>query len=197
MRPATAGADLRRKGVSILFFEEHETLKTFHQEVVPFLEQREAANNLPLGILYALAESQPTGDNKPFFGVVKDQRERIFLVMLRTPPHNLVLSTCGEEANEAEQEEAAKQTVSSLVERQVALPGVIGPTAVYTPPAYRRQGYATTCVADLSQLLLDEGWKFCGLHSDLANPTTNHIYPRIGYYPVADLAVYGFLRKGG
>lgn len=61
---------------------------------------------------------------------------------------------------------------------------------VYTPPQHRKKGYATACVAGLSQLLLDQGFKFCSLYTDLANPTSNKIYMDIGYYPVTDSVVY-------
>jgi predicted GNAT family acetyltransferase len=63
---------------------------------------------------------------------------------------------------------------------------------VYTPPELRKRGYATACVASLSQLLLDSGWKFCTLFTDLANPTSNHIYQKIGYVPVCDFNEYIF-----
>ncbi len=61
---------------------------------------------------------------------------------------------------------------------------------VYTPVAMRRRGYATACVATLSQLLLRQGNAFCCLYTDLANPTSNAIYQRIGYQPVCDAGVY-------
>ena len=57
---------------------------------------------------------------------------------------------------------------------------------VYTPPALRRKGYATSCVAALTQLMLDSGKKFCCLYTDLANPASNSIYQKIGYEPVCD-----------
>lgn len=58
---------------------------------------------------------------------------------------------------------------------------------VYTRSAHRRQGYATALVAWLSQQILDGGKQFCTLFADLANPTANSIYQRIGYRPVADV----------
>jgi predicted GNAT family acetyltransferase len=64
--------------------------------------------------------------------------------------------------------------------------------AVYTPPPLRGKGYASACVAQLSQLLLDEGRKYCFLYTDLANPTSNHIYQAIGYQPICDAAMYRF-----
>lgn len=65
-------------------------------------------------------------------------------------------------------------------------------SAVYTPPPQRGAGYASACVAALSQQLLDAGWQFCTLFTDLANPTSNKIYQRIGYRPVADWDRYTF-----
>ncbi len=63
---------------------------------------------------------------------------------------------------------------------------------VYTPPELRGKGYATNCVAALSQKLLDDGYKFCSLFTDLSNPTSNDIYSKIGYNPIADFIVYDF-----
>ena len=63
---------------------------------------------------------------------------------------------------------------------------------VYTPPAHRRHGFASACVAELSQRQLDAGRQFCCLYTDLANPTSNSIYQKIGYVPVADSSHYCF-----
>lgn len=63
---------------------------------------------------------------------------------------------------------------------------------VYTPPENRDRGYASACVAGLSQLLLDQGYAFCSLYTDLANPTSNKIYRAIGYRPLGDATVYRF-----
>ncbi len=57
---------------------------------------------------------------------------------------------------------------------------------VYTPPELRRRGYASACVAALSQQLLDAGFAYCTLFTDLSNPTSNAIYQQIGYRPVCD-----------
>ncbi|TMK16388.1 MAG: GNAT family N-acetyltransferase [Actinobacteria bacterium] len=83
----------------------------------------------------------------------------------------------------------------------VSLSGFGGPTPngirigpVYTPPALRGRGYATTLVADLSRRQLASGRRFCFLHTDLANPTSNAIYRRIGYRRVCDSVVLAFER---
>ena len=61
---------------------------------------------------------------------------------------------------------------------------------VFTPPEWRRRGYATSCVAALSTTLLTRGFEFCVLYTDLENPTSNAIYMRIGYRPVRDFLMY-------
>jgi hypothetical protein len=68
---------------------------------------------------------------------------------------------------------------------------------VYTPPEERGRGYASALVAALTQLLLDYGRQFVFLHTDLANPTSNAIYRRLGYVLVADLQVYSLDRTHG
>jgi uncharacterized protein len=70
----------------------------------------------------------------------------------------------------------------------------IGP--VYTPPDCRGRGYATSLTAAASQDQLDRGRRFCFLFTDLANPTSNRIYQRIGYQPVCDLDQYRFEAGG-
>lgn len=64
--------------------------------------------------------------------------------------------------------------------------------AVYTPPALRRRGYATATVAAASAIMLAEGHRFCFLFTDLANPTSNGIYQRIGYRFIGEFRQIGF-----
>jgi predicted GNAT family acetyltransferase len=56
----------------------------------------------------------------------------------------------------------------------------------------RRRGYATALTAELSRSLLAGGRRFCFLFTDLANPTSNAIYMRIGYRPVTDVEEWRF-----
>lgn len=81
----------------------------------------------------------------------------------------------------------------------VAFAGVGGPTPrgirigpVYTPPDRRGRGYASNLVATVTQLQLASGRSFCFLFTNLANPTSNHIYQAIGYAPVVDVDQYRF-----
>jgi len=75
----------------------------------------------------------------------------------------------------------------------VSLAGFGGPTPnglrigpVYTPPEHRGCGYGSAVTAAASQVALDRGKRFCFLYTDLANPTSNAIYMRLGYRAVCD-----------
>ena len=63
---------------------------------------------------------------------------------------------------------------------------------VYTPPERRGRGYASACVAAVSQRELELGRRWCFLFTDIANPTSNAIYARLGYRPVRDVDIYRF-----
>ena len=84
----------------------------------------------------------------------------------------------------------------------VSMSGHNGPTPrgirvslVFTPPEHRGRGYATTLVARQTTWLLSRGHRFCFLYTDLANPTSNAIYRRIGYHQVAESHEYTFNRS--
>ncbi|WP_078597400.1 GNAT family N-acetyltransferase [Evansella clarkii] len=68
---------------------------------------------------------------------------------------------------------------------------------VYTPDEYKKQGYATTCVAAMSEWLLKEGFKFCSLYTDADNHVSNRVYLKIGYEPIADSVEYRFISGTG
>jgi len=68
----------------------------------------------------------------------------------------------------------------------------IGMAFVYTPPYYRGKGYASSCVAQISQIALDKGFTKCVLYTDLLNPTSNRIYQKIGYVPICDSLMLKF-----
>lgn len=83
--------------------------------------------------------------------------------------------------------------------RPVSMVGVSGETPngirvapVYTPPELRGRGYASALTAQVTQAQLLAGKRCCFLFTDLANPTSNHIYQAIGYKSVADAADYRF-----
>lgn len=85
--------------------------------------------------------------------------------------------------------EVAGQIVSLSVHKGPTPNGIrIGP--VYTLPHLRGKGYASQLVATQSRWLLDNGHRYCFLYTDLANPTSNSIYKRIGYRQIAESAHY-------
>lgn len=81
--------------------------------------------------------------------------------------------------------------------RPVSMAAARGPTPhgirisyVYTPRPLRQNGYASALVAALSQAQLTGGRDFCFLFTDLANPTSNHIYQEVGYEFVGEMNIY-------
>jgi RimJ/RimL family protein N-acetyltransferase len=66
----------------------------------------------------------------------------------------------------------------------------IGP--VYTPPEHRQRGYAAAATAAAASWALAAGAAEVLLYTDLANPTSNGVYQRIGFRPVADYAEVAF-----
>jgi uncharacterized protein len=278
-------------------FTAYDDSKHFLEKVEGFLLEEEVINNLSLGLLYTLAK--PDSHYKEAFLACIEKDENLVLVMVMTPPYNLVVYGSGENVPEA-----IKLAVKSINNKGVTLPGVIGPKAlaaefaeewakqvdcgqetkmeqriyklekvidvpqsngklrlatvadlelivdwtfqfslvteekitldgarklaergisessifiwddngpvsmakkarptkngivvnlVFTPQEHQRKGYATTCVAHVSQYLLDAGYSFCSLYTDLANRTSNSIYMKIGYEPIIDSVVYGFI----
>lgn len=63
--------------------------------------------------------------------------------------------------------------------------------AVFTPRDFRRLGYGSAVVANLSKKML-ESFQFCSLYTDASNPTSNKIYEAIGYKMVAESNHYNF-----
>jgi len=83
---------------------------------------------------------------------------------------------------------------TSMVSHAPIAGGVARVGPVYTPPALRGAGYATACVQYVSRLLTDRGLR-CILYTDLGNPTSNAIYRRIGYTPIAEILSYNFATR--
>jgi hypothetical protein len=70
--------------------------------------------------------------------------------------------------------------------------GVVRVGPVYTPASQRGRGYAGAVTAAVSQAALDAGAQHVILFTDLANPTSNALYQRLGYRPVEDRLVLSF-----
>ena len=82
------------------------------------------------------------------------------------------------------------EPMSMAVSRKPA-EGVVRISGVFTPTEKRNRGYAATCVHALSKQMRHAGFR-CVLYTDLANPTSNSIYRRIGYRAVTEGLRYRF-----
>lgn len=85
----------------------------------------------------------------------------------------------------------------------VALAGLNRPTAgvvrvgpVYTPREHRQRGYGGAVTAAVSRAALDAGAAEVVLFTDLANPTSNALYQRLGFRAVDDLVGLSFRPPG-
>ena len=67
--------------------------------------------------------------------------------------------------------------------------------SVYTPKQFRKMGYGTAVVSELSKNILNSGKSFCTLFTDLSNPISNSIYQKIGYVWICDNISYRFIEK--
>ncbi|MEU4039862.1 GNAT family N-acetyltransferase [Streptomyces collinus] len=70
--------------------------------------------------------------------------------------------------------------------------GQVRVAPVYTPGHLRGRGYAGAVTAEVSRAAVAGGAARVLLFTDLANPTSNALYQRIGYRAVRDFAVWGF-----
>jgi predicted GNAT family acetyltransferase len=66
----------------------------------------------------------------------------------------------------------------------------IGP--VYTPPGLRGRGYGGGVTAAITELAGDRGAASVVLFTDLANPTSNSLYLKLGFEPVEDRVLIMF-----
>ncbi len=70
--------------------------------------------------------------------------------------------------------------------------GVVRVAAVYTVPKDRQRGFGGAVTTAISQAALDAGADDVVLFTDLANPTSNALYQRLGYRPVGDRVLIDF-----
>jgi predicted GNAT family acetyltransferase len=90
-------------------------------------------------------------------------------------------------------EDAAGAAVS-LAARTPAVAGVARIAPVYTPPEQRRRGYATAVTAACAADALAREAERVVLFTDLADPSANAMYQRIGFRPIGGRRVVQFGR---
>lgn len=74
----------------------------------------------------------------------------------------------------------------SLAGRTRTVAGTARVAPVYTPPEHRGSGYGAAATAAVTRAALADGVRDLLLYTDLANPTSNRLYARLGYTPVED-----------
>src|SRR5919204_647838 len=157
----------------------------FYERAAPFLVEREAEHNLILGLSSQLRRNPRMYGEEPYLAVVEEGGS-VRGVVFRTPPHNLILS-------ELDDERAIEPIVRAARPEFESLPGVVGPkepTARFSAAWEAATG--ATARLTIAQRLLAGGRRFCFLFTDLANPTSNSIYQRIGYRAVRDVDAWTF-----
>jgi predicted GNAT family acetyltransferase len=80
----------------------------------------------------------------------------------------------------------------SLAARTPAVAGVARIAPVYTPPEHRRHGYATAVTAACTADALARDAERVVLYTDLADPSANAMYQRIGFRPIGGRRVMRF-----
>ena len=84
--------------------------------------------------------------------------------------------------------------VRSTAVQHPAVRGVVRIGVVYTPPAFRGNGYARGLVHDMSAAALRAPEvRMCALTTDATNPVSNAIYRQIGYVPVSEHGEYALI----
>lgn len=82
--------------------------------------------------------------------------------------------------------EGGEGEVVSMAAVSPRVAGTVRVTVVHTPPEHRGHGFAAGVTAEAGRQARDAGAREVLLFTDLANPTSNGVYQRIGYRPVAD-----------
>lgn len=72
------------------------------------------------------------------------------------------------------------------------LAGMVRVDPVYTPARFRGRGYAGAVTVAVSRAALDAGATDVVLYTDPANVTSNALYRRLGYVPIATFSGYDF-----
>lgn len=88
--------------------------------------------------------------------------------------------------------EAPDGTPVSMAGVSPVIAGQARVAPVYTPAHLRGRGYAGAATVEAGRAAVAAGATEVLLFTDLANPTSNGLYQRIGYRPVADFALYAF-----
>lgn len=109
-------------GAPALRLERSDDPVAFERSAGAFLADREAENNLPLGLISGLKAGRRFGPRRPYFAVVRDGTEVVGAAM-RTPPHNLILAAGTDPG-------AVPLIVDDASRRMPDTPGIVGPNEI-------------------------------------------------------------------
>jgi predicted GNAT family acetyltransferase len=83
-------------------------------------------------------------------------------------------------------------TAVSMAGMTPVVAGQVRVDPTFTPGRLRGRGYVGAATAEVSRAALAAGATEVVLFADLANPTSNALYRRVGYLPITDFAAYDF-----
>ena len=192
----------------------HDTVDAFLGAATAFLAADETRHNLAFGICSTLAE---TPDAYPSFrGWTAEDGAEVVGAALITPPFNLVVAQPRDDGALESLAHGLRRNAAELPGATGALPEVEQFAATWArltrarARLHSRQGiYRVGSVREFPRVpgamrsarpserkLLDGGRSYCFLYTDLANPTANRIYQRIGYEFACESAEYAFASPG-
>ncbi|WP_443044550.1 GNAT family N-acetyltransferase [Streptomyces sp. DHE17-7] len=87
-------------------------------------------------------------------------------------------------------------TPVSMAGANPMIAGVVQVDPVYTPARLRGRGYAGAVTIAVSRAARAAGAEEVVLYTNAANPTSNALYQRLGYRPVAEWTVVDFAPTG-
>lgn len=88
--------------------------------------------------------------------------------------------------------ETPEREVGAMAGRTPTVAGVARVAPVYTPPEQRRRGYGAAVTAAVTQDALATDARDVVLFTDRTNATSNRVYQRIGFAPIAEREVIRF-----
>jgi predicted GNAT family acetyltransferase len=90
------------------------------QEAQGWLEEREAENNLMLGLCLKMARSSDEIEPAPYFATVK-QNDDLLVAAIMTPPHNLIVYS-----DTGVRMDVFEPLMADLLAKELPVPGVLG-----------------------------------------------------------------------
>lgn len=181
-------------------------IEVYAERAWPLLVARPAENTIPLTVIETVRAGHRWSDEAMVFGWYDEGR--VSGAVSLTPPYELLLAVMPDGSVEELAAELHAREVSvpgvhgeagdverfaaALAGRHATATGVARVAPVYTPPENRRCGYGAAVTAACTSDALHCGAQQVVLFTDLANPTSNAIYQRIGYRPVSDRTIVRF-----